>query len=234
MRNGPSRLRLNRVLAFGSLMFATALPSGLVHSAPDKARGLRLSGITNEVFVTEDGTRSGFVRAEQLEELLKLPESQAAAIDTNGNWGPVAAGFQLSLRFTNAIHQAGAPIVASVILRNVSEQERDYPVVNGLADDFSFSVISPEKKELTDRRATKYPLGVKQVTLPTRTQRKFAILLHDRFNFALPGEYIVTVKTHVMPLGLLERGKGFTELVSGSVKLNIIPTNAVPPKREEQ
>ena len=41
---------------------------------------------------------------------------------TNGNWGPVAYGIRLSLRFDKQTYTEGEPIIATILIRNVTNR----------------------------------------------------------------------------------------------------------------
>jgi hypothetical protein len=70
-------------------------------------------------------------------------ESVPAEQDAEGNWSPVVARFQVSVRMRKATYATGEPIVARVIVRNVSDTPTSFWCMSGcvpfditLLDDF--------------------------------------------------------------------------------------------------
>ena len=166
---------------------------------------MRLSSITNAIFLTEDGDgmlMSGFVSLESFQRDLQSPECRPAASDPEGHWGDVVEGFQVGIRITNTVCRIGEPIIATVIVRNVSEQRLDLTIFSGLQDDFIFAAISPTKERLQEKREPRYPLGSKGVQFPKGTQRKFSINLTERFDLLSPGTYVFSAETGVYPLDI--------------------------------
>jgi len=49
-----------------------------------------------------------------------VPESRPADLDSDGNWGPLTEGVQVSIRFDKTEYTVGDPIRPRVVLRNVS------------------------------------------------------------------------------------------------------------------
>jgi hypothetical protein len=110
---------------------------------------------TNELYVIDDtagimfiGENTAKVHHDELVEQakkLKTRESLPAKDFPEGNWGEIANGIQLSLRFTKTIYTNGEPIEAIVLLRNVTNQiiklnfYRDVDLLDGAA---VFQIIS--------------------------------------------------------------------------------------------
>lgn len=92
---------------------------------------------TNQLFVTDDGfsvvgDRNGMakIRPEKIKESLKLRECLPASEFPEGNWGDVEKGFQLSIRLESTNVPTGGSIVATILVRNVTNQAVRCRIVN--------------------------------------------------------------------------------------------------------
>src|ERR1035437_5486511 len=86
---------------------------------------------TNQFYVTDERPKEygSFVStAEQIEQARKAKYSRPANDDPEGNWGAVSEGFQLSIRFPKESFTNGEAIVASILLRNVTNTPLTYYV----------------------------------------------------------------------------------------------------------
>ncbi len=141
--------------------------------------------------------KSGFF-ASALREARKSSECRPATNDLAGNWGKSEAGFQMSLRFYQPVYTNNQPIVAVVILRNVSSQTQRWSM-DWIPERFYFTVNGPNGRQAT--RKTESPSiitsGPSWITVSPKTQRRFEINLSEKFDLRTFGRYSIHVKTDV-------------------------------------
>jgi hypothetical protein len=91
--------------------------------------------IPPNLFLTEAGirplfwyTRSGerLVEIRTIEAARGSKESRPASEDPEGHWGQATNGFQLSLRFEKEVYTNGEPVLATMLVRNVSNVQLQY------------------------------------------------------------------------------------------------------------
>ena len=183
-------------------------------------------------FTTDDGPpyRSPLpFSPEQIEKAKHAKDSRPAEKDPEGNWGAVAEGFQLSLRFEKESYTNGEPVTACVILRNVSDRPLVYPYE-----------YTPDEREIAfvlmrgqDRVYGKYDarpgasfterLGALRMghgwdrASPVGTQHKSLVNLSKIFGLATNGEYVIQAKREI-PTSYLT---GMTNVASGKVTFRI-------------
>jgi hypothetical protein len=184
---------------------------------------------TNEVCLTINDfsfealakIRQGLVDSNSLAKAIDSGESKPEGKDQQGNWGSVSEGFRLSLRFTTTESKRGQPITATVLVRNVSQQDLEFDRL--MTDwDFQFRVSDNFGHLLKDvNPAEPGFLGHKTFPLYPRTQRKYIIRLDPHFVFE-KGEYSISVKTRVPKL----EGLGTSEIASDTASVKIIPAEA--------
>lgn len=144
------------------------------------------AGETNVVYVNDNG-RAGFDHAKNIQMAKTARESLPAKDFPEGNWGDVQDGFQLSMRFEKQIFTNGEPIVATVLLRNVTNSDvslsySDLPV--GYSDGpIGFQIISSARGNMAQH---KFELGGEisggMSFLFYRTQAKFLERVDRRFD----------------------------------------------------
>ena len=84
------------------------------------------NSIPSNLFLTDNGFlfwyKSGqrLINVKKIKEAEKSPESRPAIEDPEGHWGQPTNGFQLSLRFEKQTFTNGEPIVAVMLIRNVT------------------------------------------------------------------------------------------------------------------
>ena len=131
-----------------------------------------------------------------------LPEEVPSHLDTNGNWGVVGAGFQLSLRFQKPEFRVGEPVVALIHLRNVSSLLEGV-FVNTTASprarkNFSFELRQAEKTNQWNW--TNAPMSewvgnpgprYLPVRIPRGTQHYFAVRVDGMFELKKAGDYSI-------------------------------------------
>jgi hypothetical protein len=91
------------------------------------------NSIPPNVFLTDNGflfwykpSGERLINLKKIEEAKKLPECRPAQQDAEGHWGLITNGFQLSLRFKKIMFTNGESIMATILIRNVTNQPEDY------------------------------------------------------------------------------------------------------------
>jgi hypothetical protein len=165
-----------------------------------------------------------------------MPEFLPADQDTNGNWGPITNGLQLSLRFTRGNkYIIGDAIVAETVLRNLQPYPQTLLLTNSWAMYMTFLVRNetngcpPERKREVYRPRDDYeppslpPSGFLSWPLDARSERIIAIDLNALFDLSKQGKYSVTAICRVYsPVTKLP----IYEISSGAVSFTI---NEKPP-----
>jgi hypothetical protein len=202
---------------------------------------MALSGLALVAFIAPASERGVFItlgaleaaallRPEQVESAKLAPESRPAVDDPEGNWGFVSHGFQLSLRFAKQEFTNGEPVVANIILRNVTEQELWYSASFGPELDYpagSLLATGPDYR-LAKRRVQDTPpisFSARHFRLLPGTQRKYQCPAQERFDLAQTGIYAFTAKAMVPR----QAGGGFDEVLTGNAVIRIVNQTATPP-----
>jgi hypothetical protein len=186
---------------------------------------------TNQFYVTEEiHTKAVFSpTSEQIEHAKQAKDSRPAKDDPDGNWGPIAEGFQLSIRLQKNRFSNGEPIVAAILLRNVSDKALTY-FESGPYDTDQKLVLSRDGKKLlgTDEITTNMTFKEKlshihngrrwNSQLAVGTQRKFIVALTNYFDLQTNGVYSIQVRRIIPKFDLTSE----TEVVSKSATFQII------------
>jgi hypothetical protein len=188
---------------------------------------IELGQMTNDVFLTvEDfkysghGLKQAQIGTNRLAEALRSCESKPEDKDPAGHWGDLTEGFRLSLRLDKAAYTEGEPIVATILARNVSEHELEYPVIQGVDWDFRFLVSDEQNQSVQENRQSEPSgtTGTKSLVVYPRTQRRFVIRLEGRLPLTKPGVYAILAKTKVPKL----HKQGLVEISSGTAQIRIL------------
>jgi len=147
---------------------------------------------TNRLFLTDDGFLS-VNHAKKVEDAKQSKESLPADQFPEGNWGVTTNGFQLSLRFEKTAFAAGEPIVAILLLRNVTNNVVKYNVSSvagqdgpiGFVVSNSAGIIKPIPAESVD------VISSRGGVLAPNTQHKYLERLDKRFDLKKSGSYTV-------------------------------------------
>ncbi len=143
-----------------------------------------------------------------------------------------AEGFQLSLAFTKESFTNGEPIFCFVTIRNITNQfvgyydnvhaYKEVVVVN----DAGQTLISKEQLRKTpfERSLSRIVMNPQPFYLGAGAQRTYTNRLNDMYELNLPGQYLVYAK-QIVPT---PDWKSRVELVSDSVSITIVGTNAIP------
>ncbi len=208
---------LRTVSWFKPLAFAVLIIAGSPHAIGDEAK----------CFVTLPA--SPFQKTptpQQMEEAQRAKESRPAAQDPEGHWGKATEGFQLSVRFEQESFRAGEPVVAAVIIRNVSDRKvfyREYMISRKDSSAFQFDVLD-ERQHPVDRLDPKAPDDITDgphatLLLNPGTQSRYQVKLGEKFNFSQPGKYTVRARCWVHNLDR----DGYTQLQSDQAPMTILP-----------
>lgn len=139
------------------------------------------------------------ISKEMLQEARRLAECKPAASDPAGNWGLPLGGFQMSVRFTASRQTNGSPISASVIMRNVADSGRDWPLDRGVPPENIFYELEgggdKQHSEITPRDIITRSPGL---IFSKRIQRKYEVRLDKLFKFTQPGHYRIRCWTEVI------------------------------------
>ncbi|MBI3875189.1 MAG: hypothetical protein HY300_04360 [Verrucomicrobia bacterium] len=132
-----------------------------------------------------------------INEASQLKENRPAEFDIEGNWGMIAEGLQMSLRFDKNVYSSGEPIFASVIIRNVNA---DKIICTDNDPSFIDYIILKGRSSLTKNIKIKpsienYSRG--NVWLRPGVQKMFHEQL-NKYGITEPGEYVVTAQ-HELP-----------------------------------
>lgn len=180
--------------------------------------------------IGKDGVRR--VRTQQLLDARKSPESRPAALDPEGHWGEVLGGFQISLRLARPSYTNAEPIVATVLIRNVSDHDSAWPwIFRSLPECVELEITDPAGKKMTgaEREYSPFP---KSVQLWYRTQWRVEIPLRDRFEFEKPGNHVLRAKMKIHdpnePTKLVDVASGLATFELMAAGSKAAQTNAIP------
>lgn len=160
---------------------------------------------------------SAHIDKRKLEKAKESPESKPENEYPEGNWGPPSEGFRISLHFPKTNYTNGEPIEAVVLIRNISRQTISY-LFEGPEWSLYFSARDGQNHLVKDLRPSEsWGLGGKELPVYPSTQRRLVLRLDGHFNFAVPGDYAVTVRAKVPNL----RAYGESDATSGTATLKI-------------
>lgn len=178
---------------------------------------------TNTVYPIDDGTlvmqnAKGEIELNQqkLENAKRVKECFPASEFPEGNWGAIAEGLQLSLRFETNEFISGSPIPAIIIIRNVTNSIQTYHAFKLLGRTSPVSVV------VTDINGTNLSLKSENLTVVASrnirlfpgTEQKFSERIDNLYNFSTNGPVNV--------FAMLRIGhRGSVELKSGKVSILI-------------
>jgi hypothetical protein len=167
------------------------------------------------------------ISIQQIEASRRDGFSRPADEDPAGNWGPATQGFRLSIRLEKQTFTNGEPIVAFVLLRNVSDQHLRFPVFSERDTQGMLVLRSPDGQvsqrgqqpgaSFRERASAARRGRILDWPSPVGTQRKFILDIARTFNVT-NGHYTATATRKVPDL----QGTGFTNLVSGPVSFSVV------------
>ena len=146
---------------------------------------------TNIFYVTDDGlligqNHSGGFKMNpiKVEEAKKLKESLPATAFPEGNWGNAQGGFQLSIRFEKQTYVYGEPIIATILVRNVTNQVLTYNIINVAGQDSPIGIIVTDSKgKLVPQKSDEINIiSSHEIKLFPGTQHKYQEQFDTMFN----------------------------------------------------
>jgi hypothetical protein len=175
-------------------------------------------GQTNRFFITDElsnhqSNGSVTCSSAQMEAAKHAPECRPAEDDPEGHWGTNTEGFQVSLRLSKGTFSNGEPILATIILRNVSNRELAYMEPRGPwdFDRYTSAVLLTGKERVQSNEEPKpgmtfservrlaHPGSYILTSSPVGTQRKFSVDLTKLFPIT-NGQYtVIGVRTVPIP-----------------------------------
>jgi len=169
---------------------------------------------TNQVFITNEKISffhsTALLPSSRTNEATKKLESLPAKDFPQGNWGIESNGFQLSCRFEKTSFTNGEPIIAIILVRNVSTNYLSYPLPS--LEPASFIVITEQGKTIPEmpRRVSVTGAGIF-----SGTQDKYYERLDSRYSLT-NGTYLVNAYLRLMN----SEGK-WVRIESGKAKITI-------------
>jgi len=170
-----------------------------------------VSARTNLVYVTYHADapfNKTIISNGQILEAQSAQESLPEQNDPAGHWGESSGGFRLSLRFAKASYTNGEPVLARILLRNVSDKLLVFIVSDTGDPGDSFAVFrSNEKLRRRDEPGPNATLREKLNAIqsgathycesPPHTQREFVVDLTKVFDLGTNGQYIAVASREV-------------------------------------
>ena len=148
------------------------------------------NSIPQNLYLTDNGKifwyRSGhkLVDLKAIERAELSKESRPANEDPEGNWGGATNGFQLSLRFEKTIFTNGEPVVATTLMRNVTNVEETYFYPIQIIATKNGCKLEPRNKS----EVIEVTVSPMKKLLP-QTQCRRQINLNQEYNLSTNGEY---------------------------------------------
>lgn len=128
------------------------------------SRRVVLSQITNNCFIYDDGSiikdSNGYVYifTSELEKAKNTRECLPATEFPEGNWGEPKLGYHLSLRFSKNIYSNWEPVIATILVRNLTNVWLDFHGLrNQMGGPISFSVTNSHGEKM---QVTPYSPGI--------------------------------------------------------------------------
>jgi hypothetical protein len=125
----------------------------------------------------------------------KLPESRPAELDPDGHWGEATNGLQVSLRFEKKFFTNGEPVVATLLLRNVTNSPARITIASLIGEPSPVNVLAFQNKAPLPMKLDGFDEGriitVSLIKVPIyqQTQHKFQERLDRCFDFKNGGEF---------------------------------------------
>jgi hypothetical protein len=184
--NSQLKWRLGGTLAFIGLSFAQCFAMPTTNSIP------------RDLFLTDNGflfwqRPSGqmVVNVKDIQEAQKNPESRPAGEYPQGNWGDSTNGFQLSLRFQNQVFTNGEPVLATTLMRNVTNIALTYYFPVQIIAMKDGKTLKP-KGGLGFMHITMLP----EKTVFPQTQIKYQEKLNNEYDLSKTGAYFFQAVCH--------------------------------------
>jgi hypothetical protein len=183
----------------------------ILYAAFLMATSFVLPSQTNAYYITEESHTNAYFTPtpEQIERAIHANESRPAKDDPEGNWGKVSDGFQLSVRMAKNTFTNGEPVIALILLRNVSDKPLTYYVFYPKDDDLKLHVkmgdkqLNPKDAITTDmtflEKLNHLNNGSRSMPmLPVGVQRLFKVRLDQSFDLTTNGQYSICASRAVL------------------------------------
>jgi hypothetical protein len=186
---------------------------------------------TNGLFVTyRETANSRRVTKADIEAITNVQESLPANKDSEGHWGNVVEGFQLSLRLGKKSVKPGEPINVTVLLRNTTNRVVGYSAFFGSGVDLPICDFVVTRRGETNSlkkvtfEAQRISGGARWFNLHPQTQRKYETTFSAQFDLSTPGTYWIYAAGRVprmRELGLLPDGPSVEPIRSATAEFVI-------------
>jgi hypothetical protein len=197
MRNTILHLSLVGIfLAIGQYSNVSAQPTNWL-----MPKTLVTNIIPANLFLTDDGklfwygsSKRRVIHLKDIAAAESSPESRPADSDPEGNWGAPSNGFQLSLRFAKQEFTNGEQIVATMLLRNITNvpEKFDRLYVAGRPSPINLLVFSEQEQlRLEGDDGEINVISATEVTIYPQTQLKFSVKVNDYYNLSRGGKFFV-------------------------------------------
>jgi hypothetical protein len=176
----------------------------------------------DERLITRDSEqaygRNRFLAGESIDE--ELPSAQ----DPDGNWGAAVDDLQLSIRFRHHEYIAGKPVVALIILRNLSPEPRASYLQFNARNNFEYLLhhgtnvykwSKPERDPTAElsRERPEFP-----AIIGGHAQTMVLVPIDEFLSLSKPGSYSLAVTRRER----LKDRTAFTNIVSGAATFQIV------------
>jgi hypothetical protein len=204
--------------------------------------GVNPPGVTSKIVKAEPPPWRFFltVTPEQIEAAQSSPECRPAEDDSDGHWGALWEGIQLSIRLQKKVFTNGEPVAACVSLRNIGDRvryfwvstpqpERDTKVILLRGQEALPPADGPKPGQSFQQRLKYVWNGSQhQESLMPGTQRQFFRNLSEMFDLTVPGSYSAHAERwEVVALERVPDRPGYlrgfsTNLLSGTVVFQVV------------
>jgi hypothetical protein len=173
---------------------------------------------TNTVYPIDDGmlvtqNSKGQIKFDQskVETAKQLGECLPVSEFPEGNWGAISGGFQVSLRFETNKFTAGSSILASVIVRNVTNAVLTYRSVGILGRTSPISIV------LTDASGASLPPKPTDITVVSLRDVKLFPGTEQKFHERIDNLYNLPTNCLMNACAQLQAGTGNTVQVQSAM-----------------
>ena len=163
------------------------------------------SSVTNSIpanlFLTDDdnlfwySSKNGrFVHLKDIAKAEKLSESRPAENDPEGNWGTSTNGLQLSLRLSKQIFTNGEPIIAIMLLRNITNVPVKFSRLYMARRPSPINLLVFNRQEQLPLKGDDGEIIVlsdTEIIIYPQTQRKFSTKVNDFYDLFPGGKFFI-------------------------------------------
>ncbi len=216
-----------------SLVIALCVLLGTLSNALAQLQSQMTTNIPTNCFLTDSGGlfffRQGVpaVGTNKIAEAMRLRESRPADQDPEGHWGAVDSGLQLSLRFEKSTYSNGEPVVATILIRNVSASTIEYVRAYATGRVSPIKVLAWHADAPFALKPAPDPVRASMTDIPLfpHSQHKYQVNLGNFYDLNKDGAYVFQAQYK----GLLRKLNRHAELASQSVAVVVRNT---PPGHE--